>query len=94
MLQALQQFVLDYDLPKRDMTLFAISCPYCGKSDRIRQLESPDELHQEMEPEIILKYKELWAAFEPSTASLGVCKFCRNILGISLNIGKAKPLVT
>jgi hypothetical protein len=40
--QKFQQFVVDHGLPKTDMALFGIKCPYCGKSDRIRQLEDPD----------------------------------------------------
>lgn len=37
--QKLRQFVIDHGLPKTDMALFGIKCLYCGKSDRIRQLE-------------------------------------------------------
>jgi hypothetical protein len=90
--QKLQQFVIEQGLPKTDMALFGIKCPYCGKSDRIRQLEDPDELQKGMDPENIKKYTELWKNLTPSSGSLGVCKFCNNPLGISMEQGKAEPL--
>ena len=34
--EVLKTFVLTHGLPKTDMALFGIKCPYCGKSDRIR----------------------------------------------------------
>ena len=42
--EVLKTFVLTHGLPKTDMALFGIKCPYCGKSDRIRELEEPDAL--------------------------------------------------
>ncbi|MGD9034123.1 MAG: hypothetical protein PVH02_15750 [Desulfobacteraceae bacterium] len=91
-LQELQKFVIENGLPKTDMALFGIKCPYCGKSDRIRQLEDPDELPEGMDPEVIKRYEELWKNLTQSSGSLGVCKFCNNPLGISMDQGKAEPL--
>ncbi len=90
--QKLQQFVIDHGLPKTDMALFGIKCPYCGKSDRIRQLEDPDELEEDIDPEDIKKYTELWVNLTQSTESLGVCKFCNNPLKIFEGEGTAEAL--
>ncbi len=90
--EKLQQFILDRDLPKTDMALFGIRCPYCGKSDRIRQLEAPDELHGVMDPEDIKKYTALWMNLAQSSESLGVCKFCQNPLKVFLEEDKAEGL--
>ena len=87
-----QQFVIEHGLPKTDTALFGIRCPYCGKSDRIRQLEEPDELQQDMDPEDMKKYTELWKQVTPSGGSVGVCKFCNNPLHLFLEEGKAEGL--
>jgi hypothetical protein len=91
-IQKFQQFVIEHGLPKTDMALFGIRCPYCGKSDRIRELEDPDELQEGMDPEDIKKYTELWKNLTPSSGSLGVCKFCNNPLHLFLEKGKAEGL--
>ena len=90
--QRLQQFILDNGLPKTDMALFGVKCPYCGKSDRIRQLENPEELHGKSDLEDIQRYFDLWAYFKQSNVSLGVCKFCHNPLKIYDKSGNAEPL--
>jgi len=90
--QILQQFILDNGLPKTDMALFGVKCPYCGKSDRIRQLENPEELHGKSDLEDIQRYSDLWAYFKQSNVSLGVCKFCHNPLKIYDKAGNAEPL--
>lgn len=91
-IQILQQFILDNSLPKTDMALFGVKCPYCGKSDRIRQLENPEELHGKSDLEDIQRYSDLWAYFKQSNVSLGVCKFCHNPLKIYDKSGNAEPL--
>jgi hypothetical protein len=90
--QKFQQFVVDHGLPKTDMALFGIKCPYCGKSDRIRQLEDPDALQGGMNPEDIKKYTEFWMDLTQSGSSLGVCKFCNNPLNLLVEEGKAEGL--
>jgi hypothetical protein len=90
--EKLQQFVMAHALPKTDMALFGIKCPYCGKSDRIRQLESPDELQEKMDPEEIKKYSQLWNHLMDDQGFLGVCKFCHNPLKLSGADGKAEAL--
>ena len=42
--ERLKLFAICHGLPQTDMALFGIKCPYCGKSDRIRALEKPDEI--------------------------------------------------
>ena len=42
--EKLKTLVLTNGLPKTDMALFGIKCPYCGKSDRIRELEERMEV--------------------------------------------------
>ncbi len=92
--QKFQVFIIDHGLPKTDMALFGIRCPYCGKSDRIRQLEDPDELQGSMDPEDMKIYTELWMHLTQSSGSLGVCKFCNNPLNLFPEEGKAEALDT
>ncbi len=78
--EKLKTFVLAHGLPKTDMALFGIKCPYCGKSDRIRELEEPDALTQKMNSKNMAIYFNLWDQLTRSNGSLGVCKFCQNLL--------------
>lgn len=89
--EKLKQFVINCGLPKTEMTLFGIKCPYCGKSDRIGQLESPEELEQEISPEDVKRYAKLWQSLIQSSGFLGVCKFCQNPLKI-FKEGRSKAL--
>ena len=78
--EVLKTFVLTHGLPKTDMALFGIKCPYCGKSDRIRELEEPDVLTQKMDSKNMAVYFNLWDQLARLNGSLGVCKFCQNLL--------------
>ncbi len=78
--EKLKTFVLTHDLPKTDMALFGIKCPYCGKSDRIRELEEPDALSAKIDSENVAIYFNLWDQLARSNGSLAVCKFCQNLL--------------
>ena len=40
----LKALIIENNLPQTDMSIFGIKCPYCGKSDRIRKLEPPEDL--------------------------------------------------
>lgn len=80
--QALRAFVIDHALPESDMALFGIRCPYCGKSDRVRKLEAPADLAGRLDPDGLRKYTELWGNLSVPDGSLGVCKFCHNLLEI------------
>jgi hypothetical protein len=89
----LKFFVLDHGLPKTEMALFGIKCPYCGKSDRIRQLEPPQELQGAL-PEVDLQqYTLLWQGLAEKDGLLGICKFCLNPLKLHLEEGLAEPLL-
>ncbi len=78
--EKLKKFVLEHGLPETDMALFGIMCPYCGKSDRIRELEEPGSLPQKMDSEHTAFYSKLWDRLTRSNESLAVCKFCQNLL--------------
>ena len=78
--EELKKFVLEHSLPKTEMALFGILCPYCGKSDRIRQLENPQALAGKIESENMAIYFTLWDQLARGGGSLGVCKFCQNLL--------------
>lgn len=78
--EKLKTFVLTHGLPQTDMALFGIKCPYCGKSDRIRELEEPDELSERIDSENMAIYFSLWEQLTRANGSLGVCKFCQNLL--------------
>ena len=78
--EELKTFVLMHGLPQTDMALFGIKCPYCGKSDRIRELEEPHALTQKMDSKNMEIYFKLWDQLARSNGSLGVCKFCQNLI--------------
>lgn len=78
--EELKAFVLMHGLPKTDMALFGIKCPYCGKSDRVRQLEEPDALSRKIDSKQMAIYLDLWDQLTRSNRSLAVCKFCQNLL--------------
>ena len=70
--EVLKTFVLTHGLPKTDMALFGIKCPYCGKSDRIRELEEPDALTPKMDSENMAIYINLWDQLTRKNGSRGV----------------------
>lgn len=78
--EEMKTFVLTNGLPQTDMALFGIKCPYCGKSDRIRELEEPDALRNRMDSNQMTIYLSLWGQLAGSNGSLAVCKFCQNLL--------------
>ena len=89
--EELKTFVLKHGLPQTDMALFGIMCPYCGKSDRIRQLEEPEALTARMDSPNKVIYVTLWNQLTRSKGSLGVCKFCQNLLLLQ-DKARAAPL--
>ena len=89
--EVLKTFVLTNGLPKTDMALFGIKCPYCGKSDQIRELEEPEALRQKMDSKNMAIYFNLWDQLIRLNGSLGVCKFCQNLLLLQDQAG-ALPL--
>ena len=78
--EELKSFVLTHGLPETDMALFGVKCPYCGKSDRIRELEEPEALRKKMDSKQVAIYINLWGQLAHSNGSLAVCKFCQNLL--------------
>jgi hypothetical protein len=81
-----RNLIRDLGLPKRDLALFGIRCPYCGKSDRINPLEKPEDL----EP-CPVDYRRLWEQFGRE-GDLVVCKFCEVLLVMDKVQGSVTPL--
>jgi hypothetical protein len=79
-IERLRQFVMEHGLPLTDMALFGVRCPYCGKSDRVRSLESPEELVNDLPDHDLETYQGLWQSLISGDVGLGVCKFCQNVL--------------
>lgn len=90
--EQLRQLVIEHNLPQTDMALFGVKCPYCGKSDRIRPLESPADLDGKLDGRVSPAYRQLWAMLlQPDDGAMGVCKFCQNLLQLGDN-GSARPI--
>ncbi|OGP63198.1 MAG: hypothetical protein A2V65_01760 [Deltaproteobacteria bacterium RBG_13_49_15] len=90
--EKLQQFAVDKELPFRETALFGVKCPYCGKSDRIRTLEHPEELKDRFTAEEMKRYSALWMTVAPCGEFLGICKFCLNIIKLLENRRRAEAL--
>lgn len=90
--ESFKRFVIMHGLPRSDFSLFGLSCPYCGKSDRIRRLEPPDETAGILDTAANASYLSLWQAVNPGGAPLCVCKFCQNILRMD-GAGRAASMV-
>jgi len=90
--EELKSLIIEHDLPQTDMAIFGVTCPYCGKSDRIRRLEPPEDLDGAIDSTKREKYTVLWQRLNPSAARLGICKFCLNPLELNLREGTAKAL--
>ena len=91
-IEELKQIIIYHGLPQADMALYGITCPYCGKSDRLRKLDPPGSLTSLSERDISI-YKDRYGRLVGRDDSLGVCKFCLNIVGLAKN-GVATPLQT
>ena len=91
-LEDLKQFLINHELPKNDLALFDIKCPYCGKTDRIKLLEPPEDLLPVIDYENMETYAALWQQFAKATSVLGVCKFCLNPLELILKEKRAETL--
>jgi hypothetical protein len=78
--EKLKALIIENNLPRTDIAIFGIKCPYCGKSDRVRQLERPEDLSGAGDFMTLQNYAELWRRLNPSAERLGICKFCLNPL--------------
>jgi hypothetical protein len=87
----LRIMVIELGLPRTDMALCGIACPYCGKTDRIRELEPPEALDGGLGEHDKILYTVLWRQLAPEDGRLGVCKFCHNPLGLT-DRHQAQPL--
>lgn len=91
-MSGLKNFVMEHGLPRTDMALFGVKCPYCGKSDRIRQLETPDDLNGDLAKPDLERYTHLWNSLVEGDVALGMCKFCLNPLKLDLDESRAERL--
>ncbi len=89
-IEDLRQFVMEYGLPATEMTLFGVKCPYCGKSDQIKKLESPDDLTDVIETDALAAYSSFLKKRQQLESAIGVCWFCRNCVSFT-SAGQAMP---
>jgi len=87
----LRIMAIELGLPLTDMALFGIACPYCGKSDRIRELEPPQAMDGRLGEHNKALYSTLWQRLAPQNGGLAVCPFCHNPLGLT-DRREAQPL--
>ena len=88
---SIKRLIIECELPRTDMALFGILCPYCGKTDRIRQLEPPSNLEGVLAEADLEVYKSVWNILVLNGEDLGVCRFCFNPLRLNLDQGLAEP---
>lgn len=86
-----RNFVIDHNLPATEFALFGVKCPYCGKSDQIRKLESPDDLNGGIDKKALAAYAAFFKKIKSPNPKIGVCRFCRNCL-LLLGNGQAEAL--
>jgi len=71
----LKALIVDNDLPQTERSIYGVQCPYCGKSDRIRKLEPPEDLPETIESEVLKLYRDLWRQLNPSAHRWGPANF-------------------
>ena len=84
--------LLDKALPRTDVVLFGVICQFCGKNDRIRLLEPPEELVKDLDKTNFEDYCQLWNGFQEAHAGLAVCKFCHNVGSLNVQMNAVVPL--
>jgi len=90
-IEDLQRFIIEHGLPATEMALFGVKCPYCGKSDRIRALDPPEDMTDVIGPDATGAYAALLEKLPTPASSIGVCQFCRNCSEIN-GSNQALPL--
>ena len=84
--------IIEHNLPQNEMALYGLLCPLCGKTDRIRELEPPDDIVYIVGEEDIEIYKNAWNKCLDESRVLGVCKFCNTPLSLDMEEMKAEFL--
>jgi hypothetical protein len=92
-IEKFQKILIEAGLPRTDRAIYGQKCPYCGKSDRIRELEAPQALEGAIGSSAMSIYKDIWRRVEMPGSVLGVCKFCQNPLRIPFAGAQAMPLI-
>jgi hypothetical protein len=85
-IERFKQIILELGLPRQDYALFGLKCPYCGKSDRINPLESPEQMEDCPE-----EYQKLWLQFGAQGDPV-LCKFCLQVLSFIKATNQVFPL--
>jgi hypothetical protein len=85
-IERFKNLILKMELPKNDYAFFGVRCPYCGKSDRVNPLESPEELEDCPE-----EYRRRWIQFSTRGDPV-ICKFCRQVLSYDKETKQVSPL--
>jgi hypothetical protein len=91
--ESFKHFILLHGLPANDVALFGVRCPYCGKSDRVRELEVPDTLRTILSAEELETYGTFWVQLSKNGHNLAICKFCHNPLHLDPDANTAEPLL-
>lgn len=80
--EKVREMILKYELPQNEMVVFGVMCPYCGKYDRIRLLDSPEGLEGKVDEDYLRNYSKIWQEIERKQKKLAVCRFCFNVVGL------------
>ena len=86
-MEDLRQFVMEHGLPATEMTLFGVKCPYCGKSDQIKKLESPDDLTDVIETDALAAY----SSFFKKKATARIIDRCLLVLSELCELYQRRP---
>ena len=78
--EELKALIIEKSLPRTEVAIYGVKCPYCGKSDRIHRFEPPADLPADFDLQAKDRYADLWHRLNPSKSKLGFCKFCLNPL--------------
>ncbi len=89
---SIKRLIVECELPRTDIALVGILCPYCGKTDRIRRLEPPPDLVGVLLEADLEVYKGVWSILVLQGEDLGVCKFCFNPLRLNPDEGLAESV--
>ncbi len=89
--EAIKRLIIECELPRTEMALFGVLCPYCGKTDRIRRLDPPSDLEGVLRAADFNVYKELWHLLVANGGELGFCRFCLTPLRLNMDEGLALP---
>jgi hypothetical protein len=71
--EIIKQFWLENQDSRDSWDILMVTCPYCGKSDRIKPLTGPASIIE----------SEAWSILSSRDRQPAVCNFCLNVVLIS-----------